>query len=342
MAGLGLVGCGSTQVGSTAGSTDKTGKTAVKEVKDMDEKEEEEAWKKEPAYGKTLKVGYNGGLCLGGFGIAKVNGYYKDEGLDCEIVSMKETTDAIGTGKVDVAGDHIATLLVPATNGVKLTFTLGCQTGCKSLYVLANGPISKTSDLVGKTVAVPEGIGTSDQNIAMRFLNHDDVDVNQVKWKPVTNDAVVQALQNDEVQAATLSDQFARKFLDDGTLKIIRSLTYDKDFQKEPCCIVTFNSDFIKKNPVTAKKFTRAFKRASDWIEDNTKEAVDIMFDNNWASGDKAIAYDLTDAFNFKISEQMTHDALLDIIKDYKKFGTITSKDSAQDILDRVWAPVLG
>mgnify|MGYP003623909928 FL=1 len=29
--------------------------------------EEEEAWKKEPAYGRTLKIGYNGGLCLGTF-----------------------------------------------------------------------------------------------------------------------------------------------------------------------------------------------------------------------------------------------------------------------------------
>ena len=76
-----------------------------------------EAWKKEPAYGKEIIVGYNGGLCLGTFGIAQMKGFYEAEGLKTKIVRMaggsSAQTDAIGTGKVDVAGDHIATMLVP-------------------------------------------------------------------------------------------------------------------------------------------------------------------------------------------------------------------------------------
>jgi NitT/TauT family transport system substrate-binding protein len=306
------------------------------------EEAQQAAWEQEPAYGKTISVGYNGGICLGAFGIGKVMGFYEDENLDCDIVSMQSASDGLGTGKVDVAGDHIATLLVPATNGVKLTFTLGCNTGCKSLYVLATSGITKTSDLVGKTVAVPEGIGTSDQNITMRFLNHDDVDINAVNYKAVSNDAVIQALQSDEVQAATLSDQFAKTFLDDGTLVMIRSITFDEDFKTEPCCILTFNSDFFDKNPVTAKKFTRAFKAASDWIEENKQEAVQLMFDNNWSSGDFETAVELAGSFNFKISEEMTRTALLDIINDYQKFGLISSDKDAQTILGEVWAPVLG
>ena len=82
-------------------------------------------------------------------------------------------TDAIGTGKVDVAGDHIATMLVPTINGVRMKFTTGIHTGCKSLYVLADSPIKSTKDLEGKYIAIPDGIGNSDHNIAMRFLNKD-------------------------------------------------------------------------------------------------------------------------------------------------------------------------
>ena len=47
--------------------------------------EEEAAWKKEPAYGKTIRIGYNGGLCLGTFGIAQMKGFYEAEGLKTEI-----------------------------------------------------------------------------------------------------------------------------------------------------------------------------------------------------------------------------------------------------------------
>ena len=42
---------------------------------------EDEAWKKEPAYGKEIIVGYNGGLCLGTFGIAQMKGFYEAETL---------------------------------------------------------------------------------------------------------------------------------------------------------------------------------------------------------------------------------------------------------------------
>ena len=192
---------------------------------------EDEAWKKEPAYGKEIIVGYNGGLCLGTFGIAQMKGFYEAEGLKTKIVRMaggsSAQTDAIGTGKVDVAGDHIATMLVPTINGVRMKFTTGIHTGCKSLYVLKDSPIKSTKDLEGKYIAIPDGIGNSDHNIAMRFLNKDNVDPMKVKWKVVEAGASVLAMQNGEIAAALLGDQFAKQFLDNGTLRIIRSLTFD-------------------------------------------------------------------------------------------------------------------
>ena len=124
----------------------------------MTPEEEDAAWKKEPAYEKTIRIGYNGGLCLGTFGIAQMKGFYEAEGLKTEITRYQGGSsaqgDAIGTGKIDVTGDHIATLLIPAVNGVRMKFTSGIHTGCKSLCVLNDGPIKSTKDLVGKTISV--------------------------------------------------------------------------------------------------------------------------------------------------------------------------------------------
>jgi NitT/TauT family transport system substrate-binding protein len=343
-AGLGLAACGSTQVESSNDASSEqavTVQSAAEKVKGMSEQEEEEAWKKEPAYGKTLNLGYTGGLCLGALGLGLSNGFYQDEGLDVTIVNMSSTTDALGSGKVDVAGDHIATLLVPATNGVKLTMAHAAHTGCKSLYVLTSSDIQKTSDLVGKTVGLPDGIGNSDQNISMRYFNKDGVDINSINWKAVTSDAVVQALQSGEIQAANISDQFAYPFVADGTLRAIRSITTDEDFKNEPCCVVTFNSDFFQQNPVTAKKFVRAFSKASQWAQDNKEEFVDILFENSWSSGDKDVALDLANKYNFVVTDSITETALRDIITDYKKFGVIESQDDVDTILKNVWAPVL-
>ena len=307
---------------------------------------DEKAWQQEPAFGKIIKVGYNGGLCLGTFGIAHIKGFYEAEGLKTEIVRMgtggsSAQIEALGTGKVDVAGDHIATLMVPTVNGVRMKFTTGIHTGCKSIYVPANSDIQKTSDLIGKTIAVPDGIGASDQNITMRFLSHDKVDPMKVKYKVVDAGASVLAMQNGEIQAALLGDQFAKKFLDDGTLRIVRSLTFDEDFQKEACCIHAIHLDFYEKNPITALKLTKAHENASRWIMDNREEAVKILLDNNWASGDPKVVLEIFNTYNYDVSDQTTEDTLRSIIEDYKSFGFIDKNKDTEGIMKKIWDPMV-
>lgn len=338
LAGTLTVGC-SNQVNQS--NDEKTETKETTKISEMSEEELEEAWEKEPAYGTTIKVGYNGGACLGGFGIALAKGFYEAEGIDAEIVSMTSCTDALGTGKVDVAGDHIATLLVPAVNGVNMTFTTASQTGCKSLYVLADSGIETTEDLIGKTIAIPDGVGMSDQNITMRYLTKDGIDPNDVNYKVTSTDAVIQAMQSGEIQAANLSDQFARSFVKDGTLKYIRSITYDEDFSTEPCCIMAVNSDFMEKNPITAYKLTKAFSDANDWIEDNKAEAAQILIDNQWASGDVETVQSFLEEWNFKISDEDCGTALKNILNDYKGFGLFDEDIDADKTLDEVWNPLL-
>ncbi len=303
--------------------------------------EEEEAWKSEPAYGQTIRIGYNGGLCLGGFGIAQMKGFYEAEGLKTEVTKMSTQIDALGTGKVDVAGDHIATLLVPTVNGVNMTFTTGIHTGCKTLYALTDGDINSTADLVGKTVGLPDGIGASDQNITYRFLNHDGVDPTSVKYKVVESSACILAMQNGEIQAATLSDQFAKPFLDDGTIKVIRSLTFDEDFRQEPCCVHAVNTDFMNANPITTKKLNIAFEKASNWMLENPEEAVKILLENGWASGDEDLVLEIFKTYNYGISDELTEITLSNIIDDYKSFGLIDANKDTKELLAKVWNRVL-
>ncbi len=307
--------------------------------------EEEEAWKKEPAYGKTIRIGYNGGLCQGTFGIAQMKGFYEAQGLQTEVLRMvgggSASIDALGTGKVDVAGDHIATLLMPTVNGVRVKFTTGMHTGCKSLYVLASSDIQSTADLKGRFIAIPDGIGGSDHNITLRFLNKDKIDPREVRWKVVESGAAILAMQNGEISAVLLSDQFAKQFLDNGTLRIIRSLTFDEDFKTEACCVHAVNLDFYEENPITVKKLTRAHEAASQWIMDNPEETVKVLQENQWASGDYDLVLDILKTYDFTISDELTGETLRNVIDDYKTFGLIDSRNSTEELLDRVWDPVL-
>ena len=312
----------------------------------MTPEEEDAAWKKEPAYGKTIRIGYNGGLCLGTFGIAQMKGFYEAEGLKTEITRYQGGSsaqgDAIGTGKIDVAGDHIATLLIPAVNGVRMKFTSGIHTGCKSLCVLNDGPVKSTKDLVGKTISVPDGIGASDQNIVMRLLSRDGIDpVKEVKYKVADAAASVLALQSGEIQGALLSDQFIQKFLDDGTLRVIRTITHDPDFKDEACCIHAVNLDLYENNPITVKKLTRAHEKAKEWIMAHREEAVKLLQANNWASGDPDLVLKIFSTFNYDLTDAATEDTLNKVIEDYKSYGLLKKDVPTEDILSKVWDPVL-
>ncbi|SCG84323.1 sulfonate/nitrate/taurine transport system substrate-binding protein [Proteiniborus sp. DW1] len=335
-------------LGVLAGCSSNTGQEPKKDVQVGDttggateELSEEELWKKEPMYGKTIKVGYSGGLCEGSSGIAEALGFYEKEGLDVEIVNVQQFIDAVGTNQIQMTSSHIAQLLVPAVNGVNMIFTTGIQSGCKSLYVLNNDEINNTSDLIGKTVAIPAGIGSSDHNIALRFFNHDNINPNEVNFKQVESSASILSMQNGEVQGVVLSDQFAEQFVNDGTLKIIRSLTYDEDFKTEPCCVYALNRDFVKENPITAKKLTKAVQEARFWISDNLEEATQILFDNNWASGDFDKAVRMISSYDWTISDENTEIALTNIIDDYKTFGLIDSSLDTQETLNHVWNPLM-
>ena len=294
----------------------------------------------EPMYGKKIRIGYTGGLCTGAPGIAKVRGEYEKEGIDVEFINVQSPIDAIGSGKIDVLTSHIAELVVPATNGINMTFVSGAQTGCKSLYVMNDGKINSTKDLVGKTVAIPAGVGSSDHNIALRFFNHDKIDPKDIKFKPVETSAVIQAMENGEVGGVILSDQFAEKFVKDNKIKYIRSLTYDDDFKHEPCCMNAFNTNFIKENPQTAAKVAKAIKRTQLWIADNTEEATKVLFDNNWATGDFDQAVRMMKSYDWKVSINDTEKTLRNIYDDYKKFGIISSDKSTDELMEKYWNPL--
>lgn len=302
---------------------------------------DEDAWKKEPMYGKVITIGYNGGLCTSTPAVAAVKGYFEEEGISVKVINVQSEKEAVGTDKVQIATGHIASYLVPTVKGIDMVFVSGAHSGCKSLYTLKNSQFNTTKDLIGYTIGLPNGIGNSDHNISLRFLNHDNIPPEKIRFVPVESSAAVLALENGEIQAALLSDQFAQKFMDDGIIQMIRSITFDEDFKNETCCVHALSGKFLRENPISALKVTKAIKKCAYWMEDNKEEAVRVLFENNWASGSIDLANYIMSTYNFKLPDSMTETTLQNVIADYIKFGIIDKPDETADqLLQRVWNPI--
>ena len=302
--------------------------------------EELEAMKNEPAYGQPVLYYMSDG-CTSGPTVADDLGYYTEAGLTAEGFKGTSYTEALGTQQATIAVGHIATMLVPITNGVDLTFVGGGHIGCKSIYVLADSEYNTTEDLKNTQVSVPNGIGASDYNITCLLLDADGINPQtDLTLTQVSSDACVAAMENGEISAALLSDTFAYAMVKEGKLKCIRSLL-DEDFSDENCCVLAMNRTFVQENPVHAKKIVQAVQKAHAWMRENNAEATQLLLDRGWNGGDFDMNVMINNSLQFGLADDFTTVSLKDVVERYVRLGLITSMDDVDEIMGLAWNPVL-
>ena len=303
--------------------------------------EELAAMEKEPFYGQNVLYYMSDG-CTSGPTVADDLGYYEAAGLKAEGVRGTSIVEALGTNQATVAVNHIATMLVPITNGVDLTFVGGAHIGCKSLYVLADSQYNTTADLKGTNISVPNGIGNADYNITCLLLDADGINPQtDVNLMQVSSDACVTAMENGEISAALFSDSFAYAMVKEGKLRCVRSLL-DSDFADNNCCVIAMNRTFVQENPVHAKKIIQAVQKAHSWMRENNAAATQLLLDRGWNGGDFDMNVMLNGSMQFGTDDAFTKASLVEIIDKYLRLGLIQNMSDPQEILNLAWSPVLG
>jgi NitT/TauT family transport system substrate-binding protein len=301
----------------------------------------------EPAASRAIRVAYDGGLCQAAIPIAQHKGFFEAEGLTTELTKTGGTQDnvrdALVAGKIDTAAGMIAGWLKPITNGVDIKFTVGLHTGCASAFVLADSPIRGFADAKGKAIAINGGIGGVYHNIGYRFIAHDGFVPDDFTWKDFPADQTLLILQRGEADIAVFSDQLAEKWVQDGTLRRIRSLHEDEDFADEACCVFGFSGAFLAENPAAAEKISRAIYNAALWIGEsdaNKEEAAQILLDNGYISGAKEYAVSLMKLFRWGLPNDLT-EATLDLsVTDYQDLGVISESIDPAELKAQIWSPL--
>ena len=302
--------------------------------------EELEAMKNEPAYGQPVLYYMSDG-CTSGPTVADDLGFYAEAGLTSEGFKGTSYTEALGTQQATVAVGHIATMLVPITNGVDLTFVGGAHIGCKTLYVLADSEYKTTKDLLGTNISVPNGIGASDYNITCLLLDADGINPQtDVNLMQVSSDACVAAMERGEISACLLSDTFAYAMVKEGKLRAVRSLL-DSDFADENCCVIAMNRTFVQENPVHAKKIVQAVQKAHAWMRENPEEATQLLLDRGWNGGDFDMNVMINTSLQFGLAQDFTATTLKEVVGRYVRLGLITNMDNVDEIMELAWIPVL-
>jgi NitT/TauT family transport system substrate-binding protein len=247
--------------------------------------------KPDPKTGLTkIRVGYIGLTCEAPIFSAVENGYFKEEGLDVELVRCQwaQYKDVLALGGFDITHHLVMYFLKPIELGLDVKFTAGIHRGCLRVQAATKGNIHTIEDLRGKRIGVP-GMGTPPFVFANRVLGAHGIDPSrEIQWKVFPAGELGLALDKGLVDAVANSEPIGTLLLaptaqePQGKVRNIADQATDAPYKDEYCCAVIVNGKFLKNNPKAAAAATRAMLKGAKWVNTNPVSAARLSVEKKY------------------------------------------------------------
>ena len=231
------------------------------------------------AFAETLKVGYLPVTGHAKFFVAQEQGFFKQEGLDVELVEFINSADglhAVVSGKLDVGAFGTAAPLVHYSRGANLRIIGGIMGEDAAIITTpANaGKIKSIADLRGKKIATIR-LSTGDA-VLRGALEQERIDWQQdaqlfeLKSAP----AVIEAVKSGQVDAGVVWGPHDIRAERQGLRIVIRSSELSPG---HPCCRLVLRSARLKNDEETWQRFLRAILRAEKFAAEHRGETLDAI-----------------------------------------------------------------
>ncbi|MDQ3413701.1 MAG: ABC transporter substrate-binding protein [Verrucomicrobiota bacterium] len=233
---------------------------------------------------KKVRVGYIGLTCEASIFSAVENGYFKDEGLDVELIKCdwKNYKDTLALGGYDITQHLVMYFLKPIEQGLDVKFTGGIHTGCLRVQASAKSDITTVEQLRGKRIGVP-GMGTPPFVYANRVLKRHGIDGSkEIEWKVFPVGELGLAIDKGEVDAVANSEPIGSMLLESGKVRNVADQAVDEGDKDEYCCEVIANGKWLTANPKTAAAATRALLKGAKYVEANPKAAAEMSVEKKY------------------------------------------------------------
>jgi NitT/TauT family transport system substrate-binding protein len=223
----------------------------------------------------SLKLGHSTWVGYGPFYIARDKGFFKDEGVDVELVIMEDTPIKMGAlmaGQLDLVASTVDEFPIYMKPGIGLHYVLAVDNSKGGDGIVANKDIADIKGLKGKKVAFEQG------SVSQFFLNAllKDAGMTQADIEPVNmaaTDAGV-AFAAKQVDAAVTWEPALSQGAKAPHGKLLLSSADKPGLITD---VVAATTDTIAKKKDDIKGFVRAWYKALAFIKSSPDEANKIM-----------------------------------------------------------------
>ena len=291
-----------------------------------------------------LKVSYLGLTCEGPIFAAYELGFFKEEGLDVELVKTDwdSLRDGLGLGRFDATHHLTMFLLKPIEQGMDLKLTGGIHSGCLRLQAGINTDIQKVEDLKGKKIAI-SSMGNPPFMFSSRVFSQHGMDAGRdVEWLIYPNEAMELALEQKQVDAVASAEPIGSIMLSHKKVRNIADQATDPPFKTEYCCVTVVNGNMVRKNPAKAAKATRAMLKGSLWVQNNQQAMAKFAVEKGYISASVEVNAQAISVLNYYPGVKQARDDLLAAARDMKRFGYLNEGTDPDELINKAWQDLDG
>lgn len=293
---------------------------------------------------KKVKIGYSGGACEAFLFVAYEKGFFKEEGLDAELVKTDFETlkESLATNKIQGASGMVMKWIKPFEQGIDVAFTAGIHTGCIQTLVPVNSPIQSVADLRGKVIG-NNGMGDGPMVFTSRALAAAGIDYKKdVQWKAFPAAELEGVLDRGEVDAITLSDPLAQMIVEKGKARKLINTVDDQPYHDEYCCMSTISGKLLKEDPATAAAITRGMMKGAKWVSEHQDEAAKLIVEKKYIPGNPELVAKLLKSYNYVPSVDGGEQAVDNAARETKAIGLLDPLTNIEELKKRVFIRLKG
>jgi NitT/TauT family transport system substrate-binding protein len=229
---------------------------------------------------------------IAGFQRAQNSGYFKQEGLELEIVPIKSATDAVPklkTGELAFAfGNWTSFIEAQAQKAVDLRMVadaLQAREGMTALVAMPDSGIKTPKDLAGRSIGV-NALKSNVELTSRAVMEANDVDTKSVQFKVIPTANALNALQTKQIDVMSLQEPNLTTAKQKLGVVIVadRATGPVADF---PISGYVAPAEFAKNNPKTVAAFQRAMAKGQGEVADRRVMEETLL---QYAGVDKDIA----------------------------------------------------
>jgi len=295
-----------------------------------------------------LKVAYLGLTCEGPIFAAYESGFFKEEGLDVELVKTDwdGLREGLGLGRFDANHTLIMYLLKPIEQGMDVKITGGIHTGCLRLQAGIKTDIKTVKDLRGKKIGVPTHIGSPPYIFASRVLAAHGInprpEAEEVSWLPFPPDVLGKAVDDGRVDAVATSDPIGTILVGKKLVRTIADQAVDPPYADEYCCAAVVSGKLARESPAAAAKVTRALLRGAKWVGENPTAAARMAVEKNYIAASVDINAQAISKLRYLPGVAKCRQDLDRAAKEMKEAGLLKPSTDPAELARRAWLDLDG